>query len=55
VAQRVLINACALLEQSFPYRPLLWRLYKATLVGAMNRGFRQGREKFSQVKNPSEK
>jgi glycosyltransferase involved in cell wall biosynthesis len=46
-AQRVLINTCSLLEKSFPYRPLLWRLYKATLAGAMNHGFQQGREKFS--------
>jgi GT2 family glycosyltransferase len=50
-AQRVLINACSALERSFPYRPLLWRLYKATLAGAMHRGFQQGREKFSRGKS----
>ncbi len=44
-AQSILIGACLTLEKVFPYPPVLWRLYKVTLAGAICRGFQEGREK----------
>lgn len=46
VSQKTLLRFCALLERSSAPRPLLWRFYKLALAGAINRGFREGREEF---------
>lgn len=46
VSQKTLLRICALLERSSAPRPLLWRFYKLALAGAINRGFREGREEF---------
>lgn len=46
VSQKTLLSFCALLEHSHAPRRLLWRFYKLALAGAINRGFREGREDF---------
>lgn len=43
-SQNLLVRLCMLIEQSSIPRPVLWRLYKLTLAGAINRGFHEGRE-----------
>lgn len=45
-SQKTLLHFCALLERSHAPRPLLWRFYKLALAGAINRGFREGRQEF---------
>jgi len=50
-AQAVLIGACSALEKVFPYPPVLWRLYRATMAGTINQGFQEGREKFLREKS----
>ncbi|MCU1288027.1 MAG: glycosyl transferase family 2 [Acidobacteria bacterium] len=46
-SQAVLIAACTTMEKVFPYQPVLWRLYKAALAGAISRGFHEGRIRFT--------
>ncbi len=46
VSQKILLRFCALLERSPALRPVLWCFYKLALAGAINRGFREGREQF---------
>lgn len=41
-AQKILISASLLSERFFPFEFVLWRLYKLSLAGAIQRGFREG-------------
>lgn len=41
-AQSILINASLLTEKVFPFKFVLWRLYKLSLAGAIHQGFRKG-------------
>lgn len=41
-AQSILINASLLTEKVFPFKSVLWRLYKLSLAGAIHQGFRKG-------------
>lgn len=43
--QTVLLKFSNLIEKIFPFEPVLWRLYKLTLAGAIHRGFEVGRMK----------
>lgn len=42
VGQAALIGACTLLEQAWPWPPVLWRAYRLALAGAIYRGFQEG-------------
>jgi hypothetical protein len=42
VGQAVLIRACEVIERSWPWPPLLWRLYRLAAAGAMYKGFQEG-------------
>lgn len=44
LVQAVLLQSCSVLEKIPSLQPLLWRIYKLTLAGAINRGFREGRK-----------
>jgi GT2 family glycosyltransferase len=41
-AQAALVGACELLERAWPWPPVLWRLYRLAVAGAMYRGFQEG-------------
>jgi GT2 family glycosyltransferase len=52
IPQTILLKLCLLLEKAPPVtHPLLWRLYKLTLAGAIQRGFREGRERLIKTGN----
>ena len=40
--QAVLFGACSLLERVWPWPPVLWRLYRVLLSGAIYKGFQEG-------------
>jgi GT2 family glycosyltransferase len=42
MGQRVLFVACAAFERTWPWPPLLWRLYRYAAAGAIYRGFQEG-------------
>jgi len=41
-AQLALAATCGLLELTWPWRPVLWRLYRLAIAGAMYKGFQEG-------------
>ena len=41
-ARAVLFGACGLLERVWPWPPVLWRLYRVLLSGAIYKGFQEG-------------
>ncbi|MBV8857738.1 MAG: glycosyltransferase [Acidobacteria bacterium] len=43
--QAAVLGACAVAERALPWRPLLWRLYRMAIAGAIYRGFRDGMKK----------
>ena len=44
ISQRVLLRTSGLLEKIPALRPILWRVYKLSLAGAIHRGFHEGRK-----------
>lgn len=40
--QRALLGMCVLLERVWPWPPLLWRMYRWSLAGAIYTGFQEG-------------
>lgn len=40
--QAALIAACSVVERIYPWRPLLWRLYRLAIAGSIYRGFQEG-------------
>lgn len=44
-AQSALVGACAACERLLPWPPVLWRLYRMALSGAIYRGFQEGLSK----------
>ncbi|MDQ2974668.1 MAG: glycosyltransferase family 2 protein [Acidobacteriota bacterium] len=40
--QTTLLRACEIVERMWPWPPLLWRLYRLAVAGAMYKGFQEG-------------
>jgi hypothetical protein len=47
--QSALVGACTACERFFPWTPVLWRLYRLAIAGAIYAGFQEGlsRERLS--------
>lgn len=44
--QATLLRGCGALERFWPWPPLLWRLYRLALAGAIYRGFQEGLQRM---------
>ena len=47
LGQATLLRGCAQLERFWPWPPLLWRLYRLALAGAIYQGFQEGLQKLA--------
>ncbi|MDT5269282.1 MAG: hypothetical protein QOH49_1468 [Acidobacteriota bacterium] len=45
--QAAVLGACSVAERALPWTPLLWRLYRMAIAGAIYRGFQDGMKKGS--------
>ena len=42
IGQSSIIGLCRAFETIWPFRPILWRLYRVAIAGAMYKGFQEG-------------